>query len=564
VIEFKPVGRPWSSCGATHACGYAHLGDRFLRADAIAALLDACPTDAVWQETMGRLNGCFAVVTRRGAKLLAGVDRIRSIPLFFSSRGTDCFVSDDAYLVLAASGSSEPNPMANAEFPLTGYVTGEETLYTGVRQVQAGCILRFDGARPDGPQRLRYYEFRHGGFFADDSAALVARLDEVHGRVFRRLLASLEGRSIVVPLSGGYDSRLIAVALRELDVKDVVCYSYGVPGNWESRVSKELADHLGFRWEFVPYSPERWRAWASTEAFREYFRSAGNLTSVPHIQDWPAVSELGRQGKLPAGAVFIPGHTGDFVTGGHVPKWYVRRPRVSRREVLDSICRAHYSLWEWPSGTERELTEAFDRRIERVIGPIPECSPEQAADLYECWELQERQAKFICNALRVYESFGHEWRLPWYDAELMDFWSRVPIELRTGRALYLEYVRQRQALPVTDANRDRSALGQWVIEALERAGLRPAAKRVQRVIRRWRWRREYDDSPLAWYSLVDRDLFARTYTGRELIHSYLARQYAGLAAGAASGPSAATPRDRSPVVRTDQSSHPRMSGSRVN
>ncbi|MGH7339280.1 MAG: asparagine synthase-related protein, partial [Candidatus Rokuibacteriota bacterium] len=512
MIEVKLVRGPWSSCGATRASGYAHLGDRFLRADAIAALLDACPVDAAWQQTLSRLNGCFAVATHRGARLLAGVDRIRSIPLFWSSRGEDYCVSDDACLALAASGSTEPNATANAEFPLTGYVTGEETLYSGVRQLQAGSVLSFDEACSDGPQRAPYYEFRHREFFTDDTGALVARLDEVHGRVFRRLIASLEGRPIVVPLSGGYDSRLIAVGLRALGVKDVVCYSYGVPGNWESRVSRELADYLGFRWEFVPYSAERWRAWASTEAFREYFRSAGNLTSVPHVQDWPAVFELGRQGKLPPAGVFIPGHTGDFVTGGHVPKWYVRRSRVSRRELLDSIFRAHYSLWDWPSGRERELAALFDRRIEGIIGPVPDCSPEEAADRYERWELQERQAKFICNSLRVYEGFGHEWRLPWYDAELIDFWARVPLGLRTGRRLYLDYVTQRQALPVTDPNRDRGTVGRWLVKGVERVGLRPAAKRAQRALRRWRWRHEYESSPLAWYGLVDRDLFARTYT----------------------------------------------------
>lgn len=568
MIELELVRGPWSNCGATYACGYAHLGDRFLRADAIATLLDACDADAAWQETLSRINGCFAVVTRRGAKLLAGVDRIRSIPLFFSRHGADCFVSDDAYLALAASGSNEPNAIAYTEFPLTGYVTGEETLYTSVRQIQAGSILTFDETRPDGPQRVRYYEFRHRDLFTDDTASLVARLDDLHGRVFRRLVADLEGRSIVVPLSGGYDSRLIAVALRDLGVKDVLCYSYGVPGNWESRVSKELADHLGFRWEFVPYSAERWRAWASTEAFREYFRAAGNLTSVPHVQDWPAVYELGRQGKLTAGTVFVPGHTGDFVTGGHVPKWYLRRARISRREVLDSIQLAHYSLWDLPLGAERELREAFDQRIDDVIGPVPDCSPEQAADLYERWELQERQAKFICNSLRVYESFGHEWRLPWYDAELMDFWARVPIALRTGRRLYAEYVEERQTLPVTGPNRDRGTVGQWLIKGLERAGLRPAAKRVQRAIRRWRWEREYEGSLLAWYSLVDRDLFARTYTGRELVHSYLAKQYSAVATSAASSRLTAAPREReaaqaSSSVRSDRTSHPRVSGSRA-
>ena len=55
---------------------------------------------------------------------------------------------------------------------------------------------------------------------------------------------------------------------------------------------------------------------------------------------------------------------------------------------------------------------------------------EQAADTFECWDCQERQAKFIVNSVRAYEFFGFEWRLPLFDAELMDFWSRIAV----GRA----------------------------------------------------------------------------------------------------------------------------------
>ena len=48
---------------------------------------------------------------------------------------------------------------------------------------------------------------------------------------------------------------------------------------------------------------------------------------------------------------------------------------------------------------------------------------------------------------------------------------------------------------------------------------------MQRVFRKVRWDREYLNSPLAWYALVDRALFRRTYTGKETLHSYMALRY---------------------------------------
>jgi asparagine synthase (glutamine-hydrolysing) len=523
-IELQVEG--WAQSGETRARGYAHLGDRFLEAQELAATLDGCTTNEIWLTTVSRLNGCFAAVTARGDRVLAAADRIRSMPLFYALDGDDDIcLSDSAYRVMGATHPCAMDALAESEFCLTGYVTGRETLLARVFQVEAGEAVCFDHSATRAPERHRYHEFHHGDYFAATSADLISRLEEVHSRVFRRLVQTLGGRTIVVPLSGGYDSRLIGISLRDLGVRDVVCYSYGVPGNWESRISRELATYLGFRWEFVPYSPERWRAWAATKHFDEYFLAAGNLTSVPHIQDWPAVNELQRESRIPPDSIFVPGHSGDFLAGSHIPKGYAGRSTITRREILDSLQAAHYSLWDWPSAGRRELRDRIDQRIEAIVGAIGDGPPEQAADTFERWDLRERQAKFICNSMRVYEYFGCEWRLPLFDHELMDFWARVPFELRLGRKLYLEFAARCQALPVTAANADHGSFARTLIRAIDSAGLRPFAKRAQHAVRKVRWRHSYSNSPLAWPALIDRDQFRRTYTGKELLHSYLAPKY---------------------------------------
>ena len=517
----------WRRSGSTSARGYASReGGGALGAADIAALLDRSATEMDWRAVAASLNGCFAAVTQRPGLTLAAVDRVRTIPLFWAIEGRDAYLSDDAYWVSEQSAHRAMNPLAGQEFLLTGYVTGSETLVTGVSQVRAGHFLRIiDDRNSPHAEQLRYYRFTHGHFARESDTAAIARLEQVHERVFRCLLASAAGRTLVVPLSGGYDSRLIGVSLRDLGARDVVCYTYGVPGNWESRISEELARYLGFRWLFVPYSAERWRAWSTTDAFKCYFRAAGNLTSVPHLQDWPAVFELTEQRLIPADGIFVPGHTGDFLTGGHVPRGFAGRSQVSRRTVLDAIERAHYSLWDWPGDDRRSLREAFDRRIERVAETVADGSGEDAADAYEAWELEERQAKFICNSVRVYESFGYEWRLPLYDHDLMDFWARIPLARRIGRTLFYEFVKLRQNIPVTPANRDHGAAARIAIAAIQRMGFKDRAKRVQRTMRRMRWQREYDGSPLAWYALIDRDDFGSTYTGRQNLHAYMARRY---------------------------------------
>ncbi len=524
-VEVDLRAPDWSAKGTTWARGHAHLDDRFLAAAALAEILDACPTEEKWQQTVSRLNGCFAAVSRRGGAVLAAVDRVRSIPLFYGTKEGLRRISDSACAIAGEAGGSSADQLAGIEFELTGYVTGAGTLVEGVCQIQAGELLHWSAESSMVPERRFYHVFAHGDYFRADTQDLIARLEIVHGNVFRRLVAGASGRTIVVPLSGGFDSRLIGVSLRDLGVRDVICYSYGLPGNWEAKISQELAKYLGFRWEFVPYSPERWRKWAASEQFGAYVDTAGNLTSVPHVQDWPAVAELQREKKIPRDSVFVPGHSGDFLAGSHIPAQFASARMVRRDQFLDALYRAHYSLWKWPVAGRAELRRQFDRRIEGVVGAIGDCAAARAADLFEQWDLQERQAKFICNSVRVYEQFGYEWRLPLFDHELMDFWARVPLPLRLGRRLYMQFARERQQLPVTSANSDRNAFLRSVVRGVEIAGLKPLARRARNSYRQLFWRDAHERSSLGWLSLVDQQYFRHSYTGTEIFHSYLARAY---------------------------------------
>jgi asparagine synthase (glutamine-hydrolysing) len=516
----------WARHGLAYARGQAFDSEgKLLRAAELAALFEPLSDRDGWLTAAAALNGSFAVVRVDDSQIHAAVDRLRGFPLFFAHIDGGMVVADTAHAIAALLPRPTLDPVCAREFRLTGYVTGSRTLIDGLCQIPAGHCLwhRFADALP--PSLQRYYEFQHRSFFTEGDATLTRDLVDVHERVFRRLLRDVGDRPIVVPLSGGYDSRLIGVMLRDLGCRDVLCYSYGTHGNWESRISHELATYLGFRWTMVAYTAASWSTWAATPEFQHYFRHAGNLTAVSHIQDWPAVYELKRRGELPSGAVFVPGHSGDFLAGSHVPKWYPSRTQLSRADILRSLFDVHFSLWDWPADDAVALRGELAERIEQVTGPIAESTPEKAADTFEYWDLQERQAKFIVNSVRVYESFDYEWRLPLFDAELMDFWARVPLRGRVGRRLYFEFVRAHQKLPITPANADHSAPVSSAIELINRLGLRPLAKRAQRALRRMRWKHQYEHSDLAWFALVDRDQFRALYTGREIGHSFFALKY---------------------------------------
>ena len=141
-----------------------------------------------------------------------------------------------------------------------------------------------------GSNTQRYYRYVHHYPMQSITEEDLLRFHQgVMENIIDRLIRFAAGRTIVIPLSGGHDSRLIALMLKKVGYPDLVSFSYGRPGNHEADISKQVADSLGVRWEFVEYSNDLWREWYESPEMKAYFDMAGNLSSLPHIQDWPAV-----------------------------------------------------------------------------------------------------------------------------------------------------------------------------------------------------------------------------------------------------------------------------------
>jgi asparagine synthase (glutamine-hydrolysing) len=267
-------------------------------------------------------------------------------------------------------------------------------------------------------------------------------LDQTLINTFSRLVESTigQGKKLVVPLSGGLDSRIIVAMLKRLGVNDVICVSYGRKRSRESEISKHVAEALGYEWLFVESTAKKWyECYNSKEA--DLFRTwAGNLSSLPHMQDFLTVKELKIHGKIPENSVFVPGHTGDMLSGGHIPENCLENSTNFDSEAyLKASLKKHYNLWKWPYG--QEIENIFRQRINKSVSGLEIKDNVTFADAIEYFDFNERQAKFIINSVRVYEFFGYEWRIPFWDTELINFFLRVPIEYRINRKLYKKYAR---------------------------------------------------------------------------------------------------------------------------
>lgn len=423
----RNAGRRWHRHGQAAAKGFAFRGGVLLDGPALAAAVDQAGHEL--PAFVAGLSGTFAVawVDAEAGRAHAAVDRIRSTPLFYGGR----YLSDDAHWVADQTQGRAGDPVATASFLLQGQVIGAATLIDTVRQVQAGEVASFEAG---GWTTTRYFQYGDAGPVDADKGEGVEAGRAALETAFGRMLQSVGDRPLVVPLSGGLDSRLVAFMLARMGRTDTLCFSYGRRAGFEAQTSQRVARALGLRWAFVPYTNRQWHHWYHTPGYQQYRKDAAQLSAIEHEQDWPAVLTLKQQGLLPEGAVFVPGHSGDFIAGSHLPETLFQPG--APLDPADWIWRKYFRLFpqaHLPASVRAQVLAAI-RATWHHQDPK---APWEAARLFEQYGWQERQAKMIVNSVRAYEHHGFDWRVPLWDAALLDYWPQRPLADRHHKRHYL-------------------------------------------------------------------------------------------------------------------------------
>jgi asparagine synthase (glutamine-hydrolysing) len=417
-------------------------------------------------DCLRHLNGYYSIINVNENNGWMAVDRIRSFPLFYGRQKDSLIISDVASLVKEQVGDLDIHPIARQEFLLTGFVTGPDTLFENVKQMQAGEVIFF--SIDEGYVNLkstRYYDYFHTRYYDTDNEYLLQQLDVVMSNIFDRLITIANGRTIFVPLSGGYDSRFIVLMLKRLGYGNICAFSYGIPNNEESLISKFIANKLNIRWRFVEYTNELWRQWYNTDTMRHYFKMAGNFCSLPHLQDWPAVLQL--KNDIDSDAIFVPGISADLNTGGFVEKYpSIYEANATEDDLIKLILNYSYELYPF-SNIPLDIKHVIEQKILRIIDNKPYGGT--YGEKFECWVSTEKVAKFVLNSVRVYEFFGFDWWTPYWDDEFVSFWYNVPHQLRYGQKLYTAYL--------TKITQELNLLGD--IDPLFRDGRLPQKLRAQ-------------------------------------------------------------------------------------
>ena len=388
------------------------------------------------------LDGHFALCIETPTGIVAAVDRVRSIPIAYADDEDGLVIDDQAARLTRrlGLGVEDIDPDAALAFAMSGYTIGPATLYKGMRQLLPGEFL-LCAAGQGTPSVHRYGLYRPWRAEPRGRDALLRELTDVTLGILEKLTRSAGGRQILVPLSAGMDSRLIVSGLAHLGHRNVRCFSFGMTGNFEAAAAKKIAAHLGYAWNFVPFTHRYARAAFHSVLHRRYHEFADSAAATPVEHGFLALLRMDCSDWVDKDAILVDGHSGDYITGAHIPPPLAAPLRDRTREerdaiLFDAIIAKHYGLWQGlrtPANLRRIRTMLW-RELEEAGAPLDD--PEASFALYEFSEFQNRQSKYVVARGRAYEFFGYDWRLPFWDKDYLKFWERVPLDAKVDRNLF--------------------------------------------------------------------------------------------------------------------------------
>ncbi|MDC8000093.1 asparagine synthase-related protein [Aequorivita todarodis] len=234
---------------------------------------------------------------------------------------------------------------------------------------------------------------------------------------------------VILPLSGGLDSRTQAVALAKLK-KPVTAYSYSFKGGFsESGIGKRIAKACGF--DFKEFTIESGYLWPKLEELASINQCYSDFT---HPRQMAVLEEFKKMEGL-----FSLGHWGDVLFDRGAPEG------TREEDLLDIIIKKIVkkggmelatALWQ-----EWELEDDFESYLrERIAGLLKKIDIENPSAKLRAFKSLYWAPRWTSVNLSVFEA-AYPITVPYYDDRMCEFICTIPEEYLADRKLQIAYIK---------------------------------------------------------------------------------------------------------------------------
>ncbi|MDX1357470.1 MAG: hypothetical protein R3232_01430 [Clostridia bacterium] len=409
-------GFRWSETNGIYVCGYGYINGEYHEGLELTEYFSGISDFDDFTNRVMKLNGLFSVIIDKGESVFAAVDRYGVFRLFYHQDHSGFYIGDDTAAIVEKTGLNKINKEAETDWVYSGFPSGNETLIEGLHSLNASLSLFYNSI--DHSLKIdRYHDFTQE---PDDKKyeELISGLNEVFKNAGERFVRSLDGKKAIIPLSGGVDSRFGSLMLFKAGYKNVLCVTYGNPGDKEERMAAEVAGAYGFEHMFIPYIRSAWRGLFKDSENIRYIDYASKYKTTPHFSDLFAARQLSKI-LNPEECVVVPGHVGSIAESKMKTDRYYKSSELVRAFIIKYF---YYYGLKCP-GVKNHLNKRLDGYF-RVGGEI---------DAYASQSLFDRagydtyRSTHLFMATKPYEFYGFKFRLPLMDNEVVDFFKTVPL-----------------------------------------------------------------------------------------------------------------------------------------
>tara|TARA_R110002072_G_scaffold131586_5_gene271396 strand:+ start:1303 stop:2685 length:1383 start_codon:yes stop_codon:yes gene_type:complete len=311
-------------------------------------------------------------------------------------------------------------------FAATGFFLDTDTYFKDwmVLPPASDCKLDADG-----------YYVEHTPYFSWHTAERDITFEEAlteFTQLFEQIIDEQIGnKKVILPLSGGLDSRTQAVALKHLN-KDVHSYSYEFKGGYaETTLGKKIANSCDFHFDAYKITPGY--LWEEIETLAEINQCYSEFT---HPRQMAIFDEYDAMGD-----VFSLGHWGDVLFDGMGDAEISEEAQVAYllKKIIKKggmeLAEALWDVWDVP-GTFKTYLE---KRVQKLLAAIP---IKHVGAKIRAFKSLYWAPRWTATNLAVFEA-KHPITLPYFDNRMCQFICTVPEAYLANRQLQIAYIKKR-------------------------------------------------------------------------------------------------------------------------
>jgi len=382
-------------------------------------------------DLLKNLNGVFAAALydRTDEKLTIVNDRYGVAKLFYHYDKHSFGFAPKIKPLLALEVDRSLRNDAIVDFFLFGYLLGDKTLFRHVHKLPPASILEVTSA---GMRLAKYWDYEYADEY--DSRPLDELTDELgdlwQAAVERRIR---ENESIMIPLSGGLDSRaILAAALRYTSKDRILTFTFGEKGSFDFEIGKLVAERAGVR--NIPLGVER------HDFLGQYEASVNDVEGM--IDATPYFPTTGyRQLEAYVNTLEV-GYMGDPIMGSHISSSMLGRTLRVEKDFVEAkdiiLAKNSLNALEFTRRlfhTDWEGLEHLTTSIEHTVWDLRGSGVSNLANFCAIWDYRHRQNKYSTFAvLRYGNCFNYS--MPFLDNDVIDFMLGIPANLRVSQKLY--------------------------------------------------------------------------------------------------------------------------------